>query len=284
MSRLLQQAKTTQKRRADTITTSSTGPTTLKRSKNSSQLRQLLLEVPGVSLPQGVSGVITVTTTSGAKGAGSGLNSYGAKVMTTPSTDTTTYGGKSIYTPSGRYSDVNEDRGKKINVHTLADYCEENGIYSPEEFMQHATQMGNNRGRELYRALSLKDWEKKLTQAIDIAQSYTPDTPFRARVENYKVPSGFDLWKGTATYHEYMELFKHHGIGLDKLRRFFKTLCGDGGKINTIYMWGKADADKTTIIKLFDAFYHKWEKAFDVLDFNIGTKSESLGLICQNCW
>lgn len=24
-------------------------------------------------------------------------------------------------------------------------------------------------------------------------------------------------------------------------------------------MWGKADAGKTTIIKLFDAFYHKWE-------------------------
>jgi hypothetical protein len=56
-----------------------------------------------------------------------------------------------------------------------------------------------------------------------------------------------------------MELFQHHGIGMDKIRRWFKTLCGDNGKKNTIYMWGKADAGKTTIIKLFDAFYHKWE-------------------------
>ncbi len=141
----------------------------------------------------------------------------------------------------------------------MIDYLVKEKIYDAEDFRNHATQMGPTRGREIYRKLCTRDWDKKITQAIDIAQSYTPDTPFRTRVENYKVPDGFDYWKGKNTYEEYMALFKHHGIGLGKLQRFFKTLCGDNGKINTIYMWGKADAGKTTIIKLYDAFYEKWE-------------------------
>ncbi len=157
------------------------------------------------------------------------------------------------------YSDVNGNRGEKITTKTLTDYLVKYQIFTAEDFIKHATQGAPNRGREIYLALAYKDWDKKISQAVDVAINFTPDTPFRARVENYKVPDGFDLWKGTCTYNEYLELFRHHGIFDDKLRRFFKTLCGDNGKKNTIYMWGKADAGKTTIIKLFDAFYHKWE-------------------------
>ena len=154
------------------------------------------------------------------------------------------------------FSDANNDRrGEKITIHTLADYLSDQGLYSAEDFMHNATQLGPNRGRELYRALSLRDWEKKLTQAVDIAQSYTPDVSYRQRVEGYTVPPGFNIWLGVCTYNEYKELFDHHAIDIDKIRRWFKTLIGENGKKNTIYMWGKADAGKTTIIKLFDAFY-----------------------------
>ena len=261
MSKLSQQAKTTLKKKGYTTTTSSTGPYEQRPTdkNNSSRLKQLLLEVPGVSLPQGVTTATTPRQVQGVQAVGHGTNTSGPKATTTQETYSTTSQPRFNYIPTGTFVDLHQNRGERITIHTLADYCSEHGIYSPEDFMHHATQIGPNRGREIYRALSLRDWEKKLSQAIDFAQSYTPDTPFRTRVESYQIPSGFDLWKGTATYHEYMELFKHHGIGIDKLRRFFKTLCGDNGKINTIYMWGKADAGKTTIIKLFDAFYAKWE-------------------------
>ncbi len=153
------------------------------------------------------------------------------------------------------YGDTTQRRGEKITVQTLTEYLAENQIYTVEEFVKHATQGDPNRGTEIYLKLALHDWEKKASQAIDLARSFTQDTPFRARVENYKMPAEFDLWKGTCTYNEYLELFRHHGLGDDKLRRWFKTLFGDNGKKNTIYMWGKADAGKTTIIKMFDAFY-----------------------------
>ena len=64
---------------------------------------------------------------------------------------------------------------------------------------------------------------------------------------------------GDYTYQEYWDLFNHHGIKIEKVQKWFQTLFGDNGKRNTIYMWGKADAGKTTIIKLFDAFYSPWE-------------------------
>ena len=260
MSRLLQAAETTQKKKGYTTTTSATGQSIQDPTgeKKTSLLRTLLSGEPVDSLPP-------VATTAGTKKpwrnapyARPGSSSNGVNPTTTLQTPITTSRPNSSYTPSGDYSDTNR-RGEKITIHTLADYCSDNELYTQEDFMFHATQIGPNRGRELYRHLSLRDWDKKLSQAIDIAQSYTPDIPFRTRVENYKEPNQFDYWRGTCTYNEYMELFKHHGIGLGKLQRFFKTLCGDNGKINTIYMWGRADAGKTTIIKLFDAFYSKWE-------------------------
>ncbi len=92
------------------------------------------------------------------------------------------------------YGDTNEGwRGEKITVDTLADYLTEQGIYDSEEFKEHATQFGPNRGREIYRKSASKDWDKQIGQAIDIARSFTPNTSFRARVENYKVPAEFDL-------------------------------------------------------------------------------------------
>ncbi len=256
--------KTTQKKKGSTTTTSSSGTSLL-----AADYPLLAAELSKGSEETGVQSARGNSLTGRVKGVGGSTNSYGAPVQTT----LTTRGGisRERSTPTQRwtysgpqprtneyYGDTNQ-RGEKITVDTLADYLSEMGIYDIEEFKEHATQFGPNRGREIYRKLASKDWDKKIGQAIDIARSFTPNTPFRARVENYKVPAEFDLWKGTCTYNEYLELFRHHGIGDDKLRRWFKTLFGDNGKKNTIYMWGKADAGKTTIIKMFDAFYEKWE-------------------------
>ena len=137
----------------------------------------------------------------------------------------------------------------------LAQYLITNKIYHPEDFMHHATQEGHNRGTKIYLALAIKDWDKKIQNAVDLARNFTPDTSYQQRIESYTQPDNLDLWKGDATYTEFMELFQHHGIPKEKIQGFFKTLCGHNGKKNTIYFWGKADAGKTTLIKLFDAFY-----------------------------
>ena len=92
----------------------------------------------------------------------------------------------------------------------------------------------------------MKDWDKKLQQALDIARSFTPDVPYRERLETYQIQEPDMI--GDYTFQEFMELFAHHGITLDKLQKCFQTLFGDNGKRNTIYMWGKADAGKTTIM------------------------------------
>ena len=106
-------------------------------------------------------------------------------------------------------------------------------------------------------ALAMKDWDKKIQHALDLARAFTPDTTYKERLENYQLPESSMI--GDYTYQEYMDLFKYHGIKTDKIQRWFQTLFGDNGKRNTIYMFGKTDAGKTTIIKLFDAFYEKWE-------------------------
>ena len=253
-----------QKQKASTTTTWSSGQSLL-----AADYPLLAAELSKSSEETGAGIARKGSLTGHVKGVGGSTSSYGARVQTTLTTQGGISRGKSRQTQQPTYSglpsrsepyygDTNQ-RGEKITVRTLANYMRENELYDAEAFMKNATQMGDNRGTEIYDALCLKDWDKKLSQAVDICQSKTPDTPFRARVENYQVPDGFDLWRGTATYNEYLELFRHHGIGDDKLRRWFKTLFGDNGKKNTIYMWGKADAGKTTIIKLFDAFYHKWE-------------------------
>ena len=161
--------------------------------------------------------------------------------------------------PTLYFKDTTHHRGEKIGVHTLAKYLTQEKIYDVESFIEHATQGPSNRGTELYLKLAMKDWDKKIQQALDIARSFTPDTSYRTRVENYRQPKNLDKLTGDYTYQEYWDLFNHHGIKIEKIQKWFQTLFGDNGKRNTIYMWGKADAGKTTIIKLFDAFYSPWE-------------------------
>ncbi len=269
-----------QKQRGSTSTSYSGGPSL--RREDYPLLERALLDTAGVPMVARFAVNEGATTSAGI--ASSISSSTGVKAQSTSKIQKATSKGKlkqTLLSTSGSpyqrtseqmknymqskkptsdfFGDVTPSRGEKITVDTLADYLEEQEIYDAEEFMEHATQQGPNRGRQIYKRLASKDWDKKLGQAIDIARSYTPNTSFRARVENYQVPQGFDYWRGTCTYNEYMALFQHHGIGMDKIARWFKTLFGDNGKKNTIYMWGKADAGKTTIIKLFDAFYDKWE-------------------------
>ncbi len=283
-------AKTTQKKKANTITFTSSGQPSLRR-EDYPLLEKLLSEKPVSTLSsltthsEGAGPAGGEGSTGRARPAATSTSSSGYKVQSTLKTVSSTSKTRSMKTPSGIstirekaaiakakakpkparsdelwFGDNNEGkRGEKINVDTLADYLYEVKIFDAEEFQDHATQYGYNTGTKIYRALASKDWDKKIGQAIDIARSFTPNTPFRTRVESYKAPDDLDLWRATCTYNEYLELFRHHGIGDDKLRRFFKTLFGDNGKKNTIYMWGKADAGKTTMIKLFDAFYEKWE-------------------------
>ena len=262
---MLSGQKTTHKKRGSTTISSSTGQSQIT---DSYPLLAKALWDAGEEKATRARYASAETATTSAVRAVSTTSSSGRNRLSITKTSGGTLRPKSKQIPESIYSipktpnygDVNgNNRGERITVDTLADYLSEKGIYDSEEFKEHATQEGPNRGREIYRKLASKDWDKKIGQAIDIARSFTPNTPFRARVENYKMPAEFDLWKGTCTYNEYLELFRHHGIGDDKLRRWFKTLFGDNGKKNTIYMWGKADAGKTTIIKMFDAFYAKWE-------------------------
>ncbi len=134
--------------------------------------------------------------------------------------------------------DFNQHRGEKISVKTLANYLRREKIYDAEEFIKHVTQGRENRGTEIYLALAMKDWDKKLQHALDLARAFTPDTPFKERVENYTTPEGFNELIGDYTYQEYLVLFNHHGLSTDKIQRWFKTLFGDNGKRNPIYLWG----------------------------------------------
>ena len=93
-----------------------------------------------------------------------------------------------------------------------------------------------------------------------VARDHVPDQTYRERLENYEESGNLEVQnKGGWMFEDYMWLFKTHGITKEKIQRWFRTLFSDNGKKNTIYMWGKSDAGKTTIIRLFDAFYHEWE-------------------------
>ncbi len=185
--------------------------------------------------------------------AHSGLNTSTPKLKNIVTTSSTTL----LPRVTPYFGPTNNERGEKITTATLATYLSQQKIYDAEGFIAHATQGPENRGTQLYLKLAMKDWDKKLQQALDIARSFTPDTPYKQRLENYTITEP-DLI-GDYTYQEYMQLFAHHGITIPKIQRWFQTLFSDNGKRNTIYMWGKADAGKSTIIKLFDAFYAKWE-------------------------
>ena len=122
------------------------------------------------------------------------------------------------------FGDVRPDRGEKIGVNTLAKYLTQQKLFDVESFIEHATQGPSNRGTEIYLKLAMKDWDKKIQQAMDIARSFTPDTKYRDRLENYKQPQNLDTLVGDYTYQEYWDLFNHHGIKIDKIQKWFQTL------------------------------------------------------------
>ena len=214
---------------------------------------------------KGAPPVATQTPTTSVNSAVSSTKSFGSKIRSITTTATTTsrpkpYSIRPNNIPGISYKgDKNTDRGEKVSVSTLSQYLHANKLYTAEEFLDHATQGKPNRGTEIFNKLATRDWDKKIQQALDIARAYTPNTTYRNRLESNTIPPNFDTTKGDYTYNEYMDLFQHHGIERNWLCQCFATLFSDNGKKNTIYMYGKADAGKTTIIKLFDAFYHSWE-------------------------
>ncbi len=222
-------------------------------------LAKTLLDTPGVSKVAPTAETRTSTTT--VRSAISTINLSGPKTTPTLKTSKSTSWLSQRLQPSRSkyYGDSNSKRGERITTQTLAQYLQSNRIYTAEDFLDHATQRLPNRGTEIYLALATRDWDKKIQQALDIARSFTPDTTYRNRLENYRIPEDFDQTVGDYTFQEYMDLFSHHAIDRSKIQKWFATLFSDNGKRNTIYMYGKADAGKTTIIKLFDAFYESWE-------------------------
>ena len=243
-------SKLTTKKGVKTTTTSTLNTPSTSQG-NSSLLEKALLDTPGVKAV--APPAKTKATTRTVQFVGSTTNSSGPKLKSIQTTL------KGISRKNPYFGDSNQKRGEKIGVHTLATYLTDQHLYTAEDFLHHATQGAHNRGREIYLALATRDWDKKIQQALDIARSFTPDRDYHTRLREYVVPDHFDTIKGDYTYNEYMELFNHHGIDKIKIQKWFATLFGDNGKRNTIYMYGKADAGKTTIIKLFDAFYEHWE-------------------------
>ena len=114
--------------------------------------------------------------------SGSKSRSVQQKIM--PRMSTTTLPGKKTSNTTKPYTalpgDLNERRGERISVSTLANYMQENKLFEHEDFIKHATQGPSNRGTEIYLKLAMKDWDKKVQQALDIARSFTPDIMLRS--------------------------------------------------------------------------------------------------------
>ena len=215
-----------------------------------------LLSSNGGEDSTGVPGVNTGRGKPYARGATWISNSSGSKAKTTTKTSKNTL--------NVSYKDASQQRGplvKKKKVQDLGRYMFENQLFSPEEFKKHCfarngQHFKHEEAYQYYTDLCERDFEKKLQQATDIARDHVPDLTYRERLESY-TPT--DSIEGQLCYADYQHLFKHHGITRDTLQKWFKVLFSDNGKRNTIYMWGKADAGKSTIIRLFDAFYASWE-------------------------
>ena len=181
----------------------------------------------------------------------------------------TTYWNTSRENKTPYFGDVNQTRGEKgrnkTKVKELGQYMFEHELFSPEDFKKHCFQrngssFANPQAYELYLGLCERDWDKRIQAATDIARDHVPDICYRERLENYQIPddTSIELY-GTMMYNDYMKLFTAHNITREKLRKWFQVLFSDNGKRNCIYMLGKSDAGKTTIIRLFDAFYYQWE-------------------------
>ncbi len=228
-------------------------------------LLQELLSSENSGKPTGVLSVNIGKVRSSARTVASTSNSAGRGQKSTIQT----YFNTSQKNSNPYFGDLNQNRGEtgrnKTKVKELGQYMFENELFSQEDFKQHCFMRAgksfrNPRAYELYLGLCERDWDKKLQSATDIARDHVPDISFKERLDNYQPPEdqSVELY-GTMMYNDYIKLFQHHNLTRDKLQRWFKVLFSDNGKRNTIYMLGKSDAGKTTIIRLFDAFYYQWE-------------------------
>ncbi len=161
--------------------------------------------------------------------------------------------------------DLNTSRGNKLPRITLKDLQQELHhlkIYEPQIFINYAAQHPGSRAHEIWWDLSTKpsaNWKKQLALAVSNARAMVPDVPYIERIENWQEPNNFNYNFAQLYYQDYRKIFDHHGITKEKIQKWFKTLAMDNGKRCTIYMCGRANSGKTTIIELLSAFYEPWE-------------------------
>ena len=216
------------------------------------------------------SGETETIVTSAANTSKSG----GPKQHNIPKTYTGILAVNQARSPTGRFKpywgDVNT-RGKnappKVTVKDLTKCLIDNQIYETEQWTRFATErdvagfFAHPEAHEIHWELGTKaggNYTKQLAQAIKMARGFTPDIPYIERIEKYS-PGGDESSVGELYYQDYRKAFNHLGITKERLQRWFNTLAMDNGKRNTIYMCGRANAGKTTIIELLSAFYEPWE-------------------------
>ncbi len=149
---------------------------------------------------------------------------------------------------------------RKVTIKDLTQEIYKLKLFEPQHFTNYAAQNPGTKAYEIWWELSNKasaNWTKQLALAVRNARSMTPDTPYLTRIENYNY-NGNELF-ANLYYQDYRKILDHHGITKTKLQKWFKTLAQDNGKRNTIYMCGRANSGKTTIIELLSAFYEPWE-------------------------
>ena len=151
--------KTTQKTKDSIGTTTSTGPSTSLQGRYPllaaalSENGEETSTSSGKKEKKGAQSAMAKRMVQRALPANYSTKSSGVKAKSIIKTSTGTSKTNSTDTRSGPYpsskpteayyGDVNKNRGEKINVHTLADYCHEHKLFSAEDFMAEATQKGH---------------------------------------------------------------------------------------------------------------------------------------------
>ena len=211
----------------------------------------------------------TVTTAKpGAMGtiatsATSTSTSSGRKIQTTLKTPTTISHVSLARNSFNPYWGLTNNKGvskPKIGLKDLTQELYSLQIFEPQEFSNYAAQHPGSRAHEIWWELSNKasaNWTKQLALAVKNARTMTPDTSYIRRIETFLF-TGNELF-ANLYYQDYRRILDHHGIDKERLQKWFKTLASDNGKRNTIYMCGRANSGKTTIIELLSAFYEPWE-------------------------
>ncbi len=189
--------------------------------------------------------------------------SNGKKTQSIIKTPTTILRGNQAPQSPYRYWGLANQKGvskPKIGLKDLTQELYNLRTFEPQEFENYAAQHPGTKAHEIWWELSNKasaNWTKQLALAVKNARKLTPDTPYIQRIEEYTY-NGKELF-ANLYYQDYRKALDHHKIDKQRLQRWFKTLAMDNGQRNTIYMCGRANSGKTTIIELLSAFYYPWE-------------------------